>query len=89
MHDDPAKRWRIGDLAIIAGMKRGRFIETFANTVGQSPAAYLTDRRLELGERTYVPTGALRLSPQLLDLVALRPFPDHSLNHIGIRPVVR
>lgn len=56
MHEDPARRWRIGDLASIAGMKRGRFIDTFTNTVGQPPAAYLTDWRLALG-RTHLRSG--------------------------------
>lgn len=49
MHDDPKRRWRIDDLAYIAGMKRGRFIDTFTKTVGQPPVAYLTDWRLALG----------------------------------------
>ncbi len=49
MHEDPARRWHIGDLASIAGMKRGRFIETFTKTIGQPPATYLTDWRLALG----------------------------------------
>lgn len=56
MHEDPVRRWHIGDLANIAGMKRGRFIETFTNTVGQPPAAYLTDWRLALG-RTHLRSG--------------------------------
>ncbi|MDE1997273.1 MAG: helix-turn-helix transcriptional regulator, partial [Rhizobiaceae bacterium] len=46
---DPARRWHIRDLAEIAGMKRGRFIEAFSKTIGQPPAAYLTDWRLALG----------------------------------------
>jgi AraC-like DNA-binding protein len=49
MHEDPARRWHIGDLAAIIGMRRGRFIDTFTRTVGQPPAAYLTNWRLSLG----------------------------------------
>ncbi|WCJ65137.1 helix-turn-helix transcriptional regulator [Agrobacterium tumefaciens] len=49
MHEDPARRWHIGDLAAIIGMRRGRFIDIFKRTVGQPPAAYLTDWRLALG----------------------------------------
>ncbi len=56
MHEDPARHWRIGDLATIAGMKRGRFIETFTTTVGQPPAGYLMDWRLALG-RTHLRAG--------------------------------
>lgn len=49
MHENPARRWHISDLADIVDMKRGRFIDTFTKTVGQPPATYLTDWRLALG----------------------------------------
>lgn len=49
LHDDPARDWRIPDLAAIAGMSRGQFIATFKETVGQSPGAYLNGWRLALG----------------------------------------
>jgi len=49
MHDDPARNWRIPDLAAIAGMSRGRFIGAFKRTVGEPPAAYLNGWRLALG----------------------------------------
>lgn len=48
MHDDPAKAWRIEDLADISGMSRSRFIRSFSETVGQTPMAYLNDWRLLL-----------------------------------------
>lgn len=56
MHEDPARHWNIGDMADIAGMKRGRFIDTFTKTVGQPPAAYLTEWRLALG-RSHLRSG--------------------------------
>lgn len=49
MHDDPGRNWRIGDLADIAEMSRGQFIEAFRQTVGQPPVAYLNGWRLALG----------------------------------------
>jgi AraC-like DNA-binding protein len=49
MHDDPVRNWRILDLAAIAGMSRGQFIEVFKQTVGQPPGAYLNGWRLALG----------------------------------------
>lgn len=48
MHDDPAKAWRVEDLAELSGMRRSRFIRSFSETVGQTPMAYLNDWRLLL-----------------------------------------
>lgn len=48
MHDDPVRAWRVADLAALAGMSRSRFMRQFAETVGQSPLAYLTGWRLTL-----------------------------------------
>ncbi|RCW21139.1 cupin [Ciceribacter lividus] len=49
MHDAPARRWRIEELAAIAGMGRSRFICEFATTVGTTPVSYLNGWRLTLG----------------------------------------
>lgn len=49
IHDDPARKWQIPDLAAIAEMSRAQFIEVFRKTVGASPGAYLTNWRLALG----------------------------------------
>lgn len=49
IHDNPARNWRIADLAAIADMSRGQFISTFTQTVAQSPIAYLNGWRLALG----------------------------------------
>lgn len=51
MHDDAARRWRVEELAEIAGLSRSRFMEQFRETVGTTPAAYLTGWRLTLAQR--------------------------------------
>lgn len=56
MHDDPARNWKISDLATLADMSRGQFISAFTRTVGQSPIAYLNGWRLALG-RTELRAG--------------------------------
>lgn len=43
MHEHPTRRWRFTDLAAIAGMSRGRYIEVFKKTVGVSAGVYLTN----------------------------------------------
>ncbi len=37
LHDDPARGWRLADLAALADMRRSQFIRTFTQTVGQPP----------------------------------------------------
>ncbi len=52
MHDDPAHRWTLQDLAEHAGMSRSTFALKFKQTVGTSPIEYLTHWRMLLaGDR--------------------------------------
>src|SRR5271167_587388 len=52
MHDDPARRWTLQELAERAGMSRTTFALKFKETVGASPMEYLTRWRMLLaGDR--------------------------------------
>ena len=52
MHDDPAHRWTLQELAVRAGMSRSTFALKFKETVGASPMEYLTRwRMLRAGDR--------------------------------------
>ncbi len=52
MHDDPAHRWTLQQLAEKAGMSRSSFAQTFKATVGEPPMEYLTRwRMLRAGDR--------------------------------------
>jgi AraC-like DNA-binding protein len=52
MHDDPARRWTLQELAERAGMSRSTFALKFKETVGKSPMDYLTRWRMLLaGDR--------------------------------------
>lgn len=51
MHDDPSHPWTVEDLAEMSAMSRGRFIVSFREVVGITPAAYLTTWRLTVGRR--------------------------------------
>jgi AraC-like DNA-binding protein len=52
MHDDPAHRWTLQELAERAGMSRSIFAQKFKETVGKAPMEYLTKWRMLLaGDR--------------------------------------
>ncbi|MDE1174292.1 MAG: AraC family transcriptional regulator [Parvibaculaceae bacterium] len=52
MHEDPAHRWTLQELAERAGMSRSTFALKFRETVGASPMEYLTRwRMLRAGDR--------------------------------------
>jgi len=48
IHDDPAHRWTLQELAKRAGMSRSTFALKFKRTVGESPMEYLTRWRMLL-----------------------------------------
>ncbi|MDZ7283103.1 AraC family transcriptional regulator [Sphingomonas sanguinis] len=48
MHADPAKPWRLTDLAKTAGMSRSSFAARFRETLGETPLEYLTRWRMML-----------------------------------------
>lgn len=52
MHDDPAHRWTLQELATLVGMSRSAFAQKFKEMVGTSPMDYLAHWRMTLaGER--------------------------------------
>lgn len=50
MHDDPARVWRLEDLAAACAMSRTTFAERFRAVAGMAPLAYLTAWRMRLAE---------------------------------------
>ena len=66
MHNDPAHRWTLQELAAIAGMSRSIFAVRFKQTVGTSPMEYLTRWRMLLAGDKLVnssdPISAIALS---------------------------
>ena len=51
MHERLGHRWTLSELAGLAHLSRTAFFERFCTLVGQTPAEYLRDRRLEIAVR--------------------------------------
>lgn len=47
IHNNPDRQWQVAELAALARLSRSTFTERFTRLLGQSPGAYVTDRRLE------------------------------------------
>ncbi|WP_407667496.1 AraC family transcriptional regulator [Myxococcus dinghuensis] len=58
MHEFPARRWTVATLAKEAGLSRAAFARRFADLVGQSPLAYLTDWRMAIAADLLLEPGA-------------------------------
>lgn len=65
LHREPAREWTLDELAQNSGVSRSVLTERFARLLGQSPMAYLTNWRLELGAE------ALRATSRSVQRVAL------------------
>ena len=57
IHESPAEPWTLNAMAERAGMSRSAFAAHFKQTVGQTPASYLTDWRITLAQ-THLLAGA-------------------------------
>jgi AraC-like DNA-binding protein len=51
MHGDPARTWRLEELARVAAMSRTGFATHFKSVAGEAPLAYLARWRMHLAER--------------------------------------
>ena len=58
IHDDPARRWTVADLAAEAGVSRAALARRFNELVGEPPMAFLTDWRLSLAADLLLEPGA-------------------------------
>lgn len=51
LHDEPARAWRLNELAALAGMSRAGFARRFTDIIGSSPLDYLARWRIHLASR--------------------------------------
>jgi len=56
MHEEPARRWMLQELAERVGMSRSTFAQRFKETVGESPMEYLTRWRMLLAAERFEST---------------------------------
>jgi AraC-like DNA-binding protein len=54
IHADPARRWKLEELAKLAGQSRSSFAQSFRQSMGETPFAYITRWRLHLAAERLV-----------------------------------
>ena len=80
--DDPARPFRLADLASEAGMSQFRFLRAFAKATGLTPHSYLLQRRVHLARR------ALAEGTPPAEAASIAGFVDQShLNRFFVRQV--
>jgi len=57
MHEDPARDWKVSDLAHEAGLSRSGFASRFAETLGVTPMVYLTRWRMQVAREALAKHG--------------------------------
>ena len=50
IHADPGKKWKVEELARVAGLSRTLYSERFKKLTGMTPANYITTWRMELAK---------------------------------------
>ena len=61
MHETPARDWTLETLADVAGMSRSVFADSFRETVGCTPGAYLQSWRVSLAQQSLRRGRALKM----------------------------
>jgi transcriptional regulator GlxA family with amidase domain len=58
MQQEPARPFRVAELAKLAGASRATFARLFIAATGRTPIRFLTERRLELAAKLLITTRA-------------------------------
>ena len=64
MHEQPEQEWSLESLADAAGMSRSVFANTFRDTVGATPGAYLQRWRIGLAQKAMLAGRSIKLIAQ-------------------------
>lgn len=60
MHDEPQKEWSLEELGEVSGMSRSAFANSFRDTVGVTPGAYLQRWRVGLAQKALLQGRSLK-----------------------------
>lgn len=64
MHEEPQREWSLEELGSVSGMSRSAFANTFRDTVGVTPGAYLQRWRVGLAQKALLQGRSLKLIAQ-------------------------
>jgi AraC-like DNA-binding protein len=60
IHENPARSWKVEDMAALAHMSRSKFAKHFQEVVGATPVGYLTQTRMALAENLLLANKAVK-----------------------------
>lgn len=87
MHEQPGRNWQVGDLAVLGGVSRTRFMGLFTAIVGTTPIAYLNGWRLALGRRELERGGRIKAVARHVGYGSAAAFSRAYARHFGSAPL--
>lgn len=86
MHEDPGAAWALEPMAKAAGMSRSAFAAEFKQQVGATPADYLLQWRVSLGQSMLLSGASIKLASQRLGYSSPASFSRAFLQSVGVSP---
>lgn len=88
LHDDPAKNWDLPSLAAVAGMSRARFAHHFKAVLGQTPAYYLSQWRLQTAQQLMQQGQSIQQAAHAVGYGSASSFTRAFVRELGVSPAV-
>lgn len=88
VHDDPAQDWDLPRMAAVAGMSRARFAHHFRAVVGQTPAHYLSQWRLQTAQQLMQQGQSIQQAAHAVGYGSASAFTRAFARELGVSPGV-
>ncbi len=86
MHDDPANDWDLLSLAAAAGMSRARFANQFKVVLGNTPAHYLSQWRIQIAQQLMQQGQSIQQAAHAVGYGSASAFTRAFARELGISP---
>lgn len=86
MHEHPARKWTLSELARVGGMSRTAFAVSFREVMGVPPLAYLTEWRMKLAERALTGGASVAEAAASVGYSSESAFSECFRRHSGMMP---
>jgi transcriptional regulator GlxA family with amidase domain len=86
IHENPARSWKVEDMAALAHMSRSKFAKYFQEIVGTTPVGYLTKTRMALAENLLTANKAVKSVATAVGYSSQPAFTKAFIANFGMSP---